>query len=97
MKKEAPNDGNEFLMFRIGDATVYSRVFKQLLNEAKAISPYGKDMAKMLVQDAEVDFDPDCPTKKKNSQRNIGIAINNRRRMNKKHVQRIRTTAWYDV
>jgi hypothetical protein len=64
MKKEAPVEGNKFLMFQIGDATVYSRVFKQLLNEAKAISPYGKDMAKMLIQDADADFDPDFPTKR---------------------------------
>jgi hypothetical protein len=54
----------KFLMFSIGEATVYSKVFKQLLIEAKAITPYGKDIAKILIQDAEVDFAPDCPTKK---------------------------------
>jgi hypothetical protein len=37
------------------------------LIKANSITPYEKDIAKMLVQDAEVDFAPDCPTKKNHS------------------------------
>jgi hypothetical protein len=35
-KDGATTDGEDFLKFELGDATVYSRVCKQLLNEAKA-------------------------------------------------------------
>jgi hypothetical protein len=62
-KEEAPIEQDKFLMFQIGDATVYSKAFKQLLINAKAITHYGKKIAKMQIQDADVDFDPDCPTK----------------------------------
>jgi hypothetical protein len=57
-------EDGDFIMFQIGDPTVYSRVLKQLLDEAKAITPYGKDIARMLIQEADVDFAPDCPTKR---------------------------------
>jgi hypothetical protein len=46
-KDGATIDGEEFLKFELGDATVYSRVCKQLLNEAKAITPHGRDIARM--------------------------------------------------
>jgi hypothetical protein len=46
-KDGATIDGEEFLKFELGDATVYSRVCKQLLNEATAITPHGRDIARM--------------------------------------------------
>jgi hypothetical protein len=52
------------LKFELGDATVYSRVYKQLLNEAKAITPHGRDIAKMMAQGSDVDFTTDCPKKR---------------------------------
>jgi hypothetical protein len=54
----------DVLLFKIGDATAYSRVFKQLLDEAKAITPNGRDIAKMMIQNADVDFTPDYPVKR---------------------------------
>jgi hypothetical protein len=62
-KEASAKDGGEFIKFQIGDATVYSRVHKQLLIDAKAISPYGMDIATMLQEDTEVDFTADRPTK----------------------------------
>jgi hypothetical protein len=64
-KYGATTEGEDFLLFKIGDATVYSRVFNQLLLEAKTITSYGRDMARMLVQvqDFGIDFAPDFPTK----------------------------------
>jgi hypothetical protein len=61
--EEAMGEDGSFLKFKIGDATVYSRVYKQLLTEAKAITPYGMDIATMLQNGSDVDFKPDRPTK----------------------------------
>jgi hypothetical protein len=52
-----------FINFEIGDATVYSRVYKQLITEAKAITPYGMEIAAMLQDASDVDFNADRPTK----------------------------------
>jgi hypothetical protein len=66
MKKEmivAEKGSGDFIKFEIGDATVYSRVYKQLITEAKAITPYGMDIAAMLQDGSDVDFNADRPTK----------------------------------
>ena len=50
------------LTFKIGDATAYSEVLKELIIEAKAIQPYGVDMAKLLLSGREVDLDAIKPS-----------------------------------
>jgi hypothetical protein len=50
------------MRFKIGDATVYNKVFKQILTQAKAITPHGIDMAKLLVTGKDVDFTQNMPT-----------------------------------
>jgi hypothetical protein len=62
-KEEAGENDEKVLKFKIGCATVYSRLYKQLFTKANAITPYGMDIAAMLQNGIDVDFNPDRPTK----------------------------------
>jgi hypothetical protein len=47
------------------DATMYTKVFKQILDEVRAIKPHGINMARMLVAGREVYFELTMPSQKK--------------------------------